>query len=236
MKFTRTRALLISLLAAFTFVTPSATASVTASTAPIVAVLGDSYTAGFGASAGTWDYNDAWWQYTARNLGWQTGVVNASPGGGYQQPGDFGTFYQETAKYPIAANTNVVIIQGGLNDSNGPNPAYEAKAVRNLITLVLQQAPNAHVIVLGAFNPFPTRVSTATSLPMARAIASPDALGPNVTFIDPFLLQFDLASDGVHPNATGHRQIGEWVAEKIKSNPEVGKPATYDAVNGWWTV
>lgn len=205
-------------------------------TGPLMGAVGDSYTAGFGGNpAGTWDYDDAWWRHTARVLGWRVGDVTATPGGGYQQPGDFGTFAHQLTAHPLDPATDFVLLQGGLNDGNGPAVAGQARAVRDLITLALQQAPAAQVIVLGVFCPFTDRVPTATTLPIARATASPAALGPAVRFLDPFLLQFDLAADGVHPSATGHRQIGEWVARRLQTNLEQGTPLRLDASGAYWS-
>lgn len=202
---------------------------------PIMAVVGDSYTAGFGASTqpNQWNYAGAWWNCTAAELGWQVGPVHATPGGGYQQPGDFGTFADVLRAHPLPADTDWVIVQGGLNDSNGPDPAKQQAAVADVAGLIRKQAPAAGIVLVGMFNPFPNTVSTPTMLPMARVIGRA-AESAGVRYMAGFLLEFAVSPDKVHPTAAGHTQIGHWVARRLRTSLDNGKPLVLDEANGWW--
>lgn len=235
----RAAAVVVTLVAAVTLAVPSAGGVAQAASRPLMAAIGDSYTGGFGTTAGclSWDYDGAYWQTTARDMGWSTfpnAVVNADPGGGFQQRGQFGTAIDELRNFPIASNTNWLIVQLGLNDSNGPNPAYEAGAVATLISVARSEAPGVKIVIVGMMDPAYNTLSTGTMLPMARAVARA-ATGPGVWFLDPFLLRVSMCSDQVHPSLVGHQQFGHWIASRLQSNPTYGKALHLDPVNGWWT-
>jgi hypothetical protein len=127
---------------------PTATAN--AEPPPVVAVVGDSYVAGWTATSR--DQADAWWQTTARDLGWRPGNIVADPGGGFWTWGAYGTVYESLRDHPIAADTDYVLLQAGLNDS-GKDPTRVVSSVADTIGLVHQQAPRAVVIVIGMLVP-----------------------------------------------------------------------------------
>src|SRR5215207_5368829 len=146
-------AVLAALVSAFVTI-PSGTAG--ALTRPVVAVVGDSYTAAWGAvydrTPPTTD--GAWWRYTAASLGWTPGDIVAVPGGGYvRRGGTTGTHFLEALRAdPLDPRTDYVLLQGGYNDRTY-SPSTVRTGVRNVLQTIREQAPHAVVIVVGAFLP-----------------------------------------------------------------------------------
>lgn len=198
--------------------------------APKMAVIGDSFTAGFNGT--TRNQSDAWWNYTANDLGWRVGNVVADPGGGYWTWGDYGTIYQALAAHPIAADTNVVLLQAGLNDSNS-DAAHVVQSVSDVRGLIRQQAPNAVIIVVGMFVPGQQGM-TAARLNIARRIGDYEAIG-NDRYMIAAMCSFEVSGDGTHPTNLGHRQIGDWVAWHIANGLDNGKPL-HQTDAGYYTV
>ena len=203
-----------SILVSAVVVLPSGNA--VAETRPVVAVVGDSYTAAWGAiferTPPTTD--GAWWRYTAASLGWTPGDVVAVPGGGYVRRG--GTtgqnFLEALRANPLDAGTDYVLLQGGYNDRTYSTSAVRA-GVREVLQTIRLQAPQAVVIVVGAFLPQPSRVTT-NFVEVARIIGSSGSIG-QTPYMSAFMCYFTLAADGTHPDAKGHRDIGRWVARRI---------------------
>jgi lysophospholipase L1-like esterase len=206
-------AVLAALVSAFVII-PSGTAA--AVTRPEVAVVGDSYTAAWGAiyerTPPTTD--GAWWRYTAASLGWTPGDVVAVPGGGYVRRGaTTGTNFLEALRAdPLDADTDYVLLQGGYNDRTYSTSAVRT-GVRDVLRTIREQAPHAVVIVVGAFLPQPSRVTT-NFVEVARIIGSSGSIG-STPYMSAFMCYFTLAADGTHPDAAGHRDIGRWVARRI---------------------
>jgi lysophospholipase L1-like esterase len=206
-------ALLAITVSAFVVV-PSGEAE--AVTRPVVAVVGDSYTAAWGAiherTPPTTD--GAWWRYTAAELGWTPGKIVAVPGGGFVRRGaTTGTNFLEALRAnPIDAGTDYVLLQGGYNDRTYSASAVRA-GVRDVLSTIRAQAPDAVVIVVGAFLPQPSRV-TPNFIEVARIIGSSGSIG-TTPYMSALMCYFTLVSDGTHPDAAGHRAIGRWVARRV---------------------
>src|SRR3954468_23060321 len=83
------------------FVSPSGAAQAAAGR-PLVAVIGDSYTAGWGAPTS----KEAWWRYAAAELGWTPGTIIGDPVGGYARNGHKGTFAQALRAQPLNPATD----------------------------------------------------------------------------------------------------------------------------------
>ena len=180
---------------------------------PIAAVVGDSYAAGWTAT--TRSQADAWWQHTARNMGWQVTNVVANPGAGYWTWGDYGTIYQALAAHPIRPDTDFVLLQAGLNDGN-KDPERVVTSIADVRGLVRQQAPNATIIVIGMLVPGqqgmdPGRLNIARRMGDYRAIAGD-------RYMIAAMCTFEVSSDGTHPTRLGHQQIGDWVAWHLANN------------------
>lgn len=225
-------ALLAALVAAFVVV-PSAPAG--AAARPVVAVVGDSYTAAWGAIHRRFPptTEGAWWQTTAAQLGWVPGTIVASPGGGYVKRGDNGTFAQALRARPIARDTDFVLVQGGLNDE-AQSPAAVAAGVREVLSIIRSQAPGAVPIVVGALLPSPSTV-TPQYVEVARAIGSSQATG-STRYMTGFMASFSLAADGRHPDADGHRAIGRFVAWHIANGLDNAPPLHLDPTGSFYIV
>lgn len=192
-----------------------------ATTPPVVAVVGDSYAAGYGAGPSP-SQDAAWFQYTARALGWQVGNVVANPGAGYLESGDFGTLVQSLRDHPIAASTDFVLVQAGLNDV-GQDPDAIPAAVAELLAVLRQQAPGAVPVVIGMFMPTVDRALSPRQLRVARQIGDWQAIG-DTRYSIAYMCTFEVSRDGTHPTAAGHQQIGDWVAWHIAHGLDNGTP------------
>ena len=214
-------------------VVPSSTAEA-AVVRPVVAVIGDSYTAGYGAGAAIpTTTKDAWWRTTAVALGWTPGSVVANPGAGFVDKGTYGTFAQGLTARPLDRTTDYVLLQGGYND-RGQSPAAVRAGLQSLLTLITQQAPKAVVIVVGAFLPSAAKF-TANYLSVAQAIGDTRAIG-STRYLSGFLCPFSVTSDGVHPDLAGHRTIGHYVAQRIKRGLDNGDDLHRDSSGTFFTV
>lgn len=227
------RLALIVACAALAGIALVAPADATAVDRPTVAVIGDSYAAGWTATSRS--QSDAWWQYTAADLGWRPGNIVANPGGGYVKRGDYGTFAEALSAHPIPAWTDYVLVQGGLNDSQ-QDPNLIPGAVNNLLSIIKQQAPNAVPIVVGAFDPIPGRGYGVHQGQVQRHIGDWRAIG-DTRYMIAAMCTFDVSSDLVHPTAAGHHQIGDWVAWHIAHNlGGNGAPLHLDQTGTFYTT
>ena len=228
-------ALLATLTAVFATVVVIPSGNAGAVTRPLVSVIGDSYTAAWGAvvarnpptTAG------AWWRTTAADLGWTPRTIVANPGGGFVDKGALGTFAQGLQANPLDPKTNYVLVQGGVNDS-GQSPAAVLTGVRDLLALIKKQAPKAVVIVVGGFLPAPSKV-TANYVQVARAIGDTRAIG-TTRYLSGFLCSFTTNADLLHPDAAGHVTIGHYVAKRIKTGLDNGDDLHRDSTGTFFTV
>jgi lysophospholipase L1-like esterase len=226
-------AYLLALVGALVVVSPPATAD--AAARPVVAVVGDSYTAAWGAVYKRFPptTEGAWWRYTAQQLGWTPGTIVASPGGGYVKRGDNGTFAQALRAHPIDPETDYVLIQGGLNDE-AQSPSAVMTGVRDVLSVIRAQAPGAVPIIIGGFLPSPSTV-TPGYVQVARAIGDSRATG-TTRYMTGFMCSFSLATDRRHPDAAGHRTIGRFVAWHIAHGLDNAPPLHKDPTGSFYTV
>jgi lysophospholipase L1-like esterase len=181
---------------------------------PLVSVIGDSYTAAYGAVvAKPTSTKGAWWRTTAADLGWTPRTIVANPGAGFVDSGKYGTFAQGLKTHPLDPATNFVLVQGGLNDAK-QSPAAVLTGVRDLLALIKKQAPKAVVIVIGGFLPSPSKV-TANYVSVTRAIGDTRAIG-STRYMAGIMCAFSVSADGLHPDGAGHTTIGHYVAKRIK--------------------
>jgi hypothetical protein len=226
-------ACLLALVGALVVVSPPAPAD--AAARPVVAVVGDSYTAAWGAVHKRFPptTEGAWWRTTAQQLGWTPGTIVASPGGGYVKRGDNGTFAQALRARPIAPGTDYVLVQGGLNDE-AQSPSAVMAGVREVLNIIRAQAPGAVPIVIGGFLPSPSTV-TPGYVQVARAIGDSRATG-TTRYMTGFMCSFSLATDGRHPDGAGHRTIGRFVAWHIAHGLDNAPPLHKDPTGSFYTV
>lgn len=199
-------------------------------TRPVVAIVGDSYA---GWPNGAVSQDDAWWHYTANDLGWTVGNVVADPGGGFVRPGDYGTFATALRNHPIPASTDYVLVQGGLNDSD-QDPDAVPSAVADLLAVVHQQAPNAVPIVIGMLVPG-AQGMTANRIAVARALGDYRGLA-DTRYIIGDMCGFDVGPDGTHPTAAGDRAIGDYIAWHAAHAVQNSSPLHPDPTGSYYTV
>ena len=201
--------------------TPTATATATAQrlgvqlpAEPVLLILGDSYTASEGAAR-----TDQGWAYVvAGALGYPTNI-DGEPGTGFAWGGgaqdEVGLEYevrlQAIAEDP-AFVPNLLILQGGQNDSLITDPEEIKTATAQTIEAARRLWPGVQVVVLGPTAPQPFAGELRATNSAVRAGAE-TARAPFVDaaeggwFTDANSPGFDF--DGGHPNTAGHAHIAE---------------------------
>nr|WP_248759131.1 SGNH/GDSL hydrolase family protein [Pseudarthrobacter sp. SSS035] len=181
---------------------------------PVVLILGDSYTAGDGA-----DRPDQGWAYlVAGSLGYPTNIDGVGGtgfawGGGAQdnQALEYEVRLQRIAENPVFV-PNVLILQGGQNDSLINNPDEIQTATARTIESARRFWPGVQVVVLGPSAPQPL----AEELRSANSAVRAGAAAAKAPFIDASDAgwftsanspEFDF--DGSHVNTAGHNHIAE---------------------------
>ncbi len=177
-------------------------------------ILGDSYTAGTGA-----DREDQGWAYVvARALGYPTNIDGVGGtgfawGGGPQD--DRGLEYEVRLR-EISRNPrfvpNVLILQGGQNDSELNNPDELKTATAQTIDAARRFWPGVQVLVLGPSAPQPL----AEELRGANTAVRAGAAAANAPFIDAYEAGWftranspGFDADGAHPNTAGHAYLAD---------------------------
>lgn len=192
---------------------PSVTPSVRQ---PAAVFIGDAYTAGVG-SDGT-----RWTTLVADRLGW-TEVNLAHAGTGYLTSAtgakataacgqDRCPAYGEVVPDAVAASPDVVVISGGRIDATRD----VTNAAATLFTNLRTKAPEARVVVL---SPLWDDAAAPSYLTTEAKAVQKSAQKAGVEYVDigqPLTGRTDLmTSDGVYPNAAGHRAIADVVAAKL---------------------
>jgi lysophospholipase L1-like esterase len=185
----------------------------TTARAPVVIVLGDSYTAGIDAMPPEKTYAAE----TARRLGWQI-IIGGYRGTGFVARGHIGKtftmlFDEELAWRPAP---DLVVVSGGHNDWS-KSPELVGAAAQSLLVKIKQRWPGIRVVVLGPLwggDPTPAALSIRDAVQSA-------AVAADVPFIDPLQEKWITGSrklgtgnapqyirrDGVHPNDAGCRYL-----------------------------
>lgn len=199
--------------------TATATAAATAPPArielpaePVLLILGDSYTFGDGAAR-----PDQGWAYlVAGELGYPAtvdgvGGTGFAWGGGAQDElnGEYETRLRRIAANP-AFVPNVLVLQGGQNDSQVRDPDEVRVATTQTIEAARRFWPGVQVVVMGPSAPQPL----AEELRGVNTAVRAGAAAANAPFIDAIEAGwFTTANspgfdfDGAHPNSAGHAFI-----------------------------
>jgi lysophospholipase L1-like esterase len=191
----------------------------TATGSPTVAVIGDSYTSGNGAT----DVRHGWAYLLARREGWRpvllgiggTGLRNDGPCNGQQ--------YLTRVAAAAAVDPAGVIVEGGLNDRLA-SAADEENAIHGVVTELRAQIPGARIALIGPPAPGPSYVVGVARISRAFRAAA-EVTG--VQLIDPYAAKWFtpanrpgyIAPDGIHPNDAGHAYFAERVAEALGNWP-----------------
>jgi lysophospholipase L1-like esterase len=179
----------------------------------VAVFLGDSYTAGAGAS----QVEKSAPYLLAQHYGWRpvdlargaTGYVSSPPDPGQVWCGlNHCPSYTESIPAAAAANPDFVIVNGGRNETAISGTSQWTQGVRDFYTGLRRSAPHATIIATSPIwddNPTPPQIEAM------RAVVRQAVTAVGGRFIDlgePLLGRPDLvASDGVHPNDAGNKAI-----------------------------
>lgn len=174
---------------------------------PVVAFIGDSYVAGSSQDTGQ-QFPDL---IAAKNGWYQLDLGEG--GSGYVTKGGKGTTFAARVPRAIDSDASLIVVSGGFNDK-------ETLALPDAVTGVLNQLhagkPTVPIVVLSNF--VPSGNPTASQLEKRDIIAA-SAAATGSTFIDVtevFAGRPDLiGADKVHPNATGHQFIADYLVTRL---------------------
>lgn len=180
--------------------------------APVALIIGDSYSAGVGATTP----DRGWSSILDRELEWDTTVLSA-PGGGYAKPGTNGqTLEQMLADTDLTElRPDVVIIQSGYNDTS-VRPEETRAAIRAMRTTLTERLPGVPVVVVGQFWP---GEPTAASRAAAEIIQASWAGREDTLVLDPISdgwSSFDTIDDR-HPDDAGHALIAQKIIDAMRT-------------------
>jgi lysophospholipase L1-like esterase len=181
---------------------------------PLVAFLGDSWTAGVGATG-----RRGYVVRTAERLGW--GYANFGVGGsGYSVPGPHDSLFVQRVPQLVALHPDLVVVQGSLNERNSTPRALRAAATSTLAGLREALDPGTPVLVVGAsFNPgTPDRtidwINDAVS-DAAAAAGLPFVNPATAGWLDPH--ERGLWSDTIHPDDRGHQLVADALVPLLRA-------------------
>lgn len=181
---------------------------------PVVAVFGDSYTEGAGATNPRTEGYLAW---LSDDLGWKFEIISSLSGGGYVNPGNdkSGPIANKiTAADLVKMQPNAVLIQAGLNDK-GLLSGDVVKGVQDSISVARDAVPDVPVIVVGLLwgqdeVPDFVRKTTTDISSIARSAL-------RTVYIDTWDLRFPQISDNIHPTTEGHTEIAAFIADALRA-------------------
>lgn len=182
-----------------------------------VLVVGDSILEGVGARP----RRPVIARVAARRLGW-TLTVDGVGGTGYVNDGPRpGARYGERLARRDLTAYDVVVVEGGHNDWRA-DPGLVAQRVREVVALVHERAPDAELVLVGAYDPPGVRLRG----PVDRVIASV-AEELDVPFASPIaegwsegLPRRFLSGDRLHPSTWGYGVLGERFAVALDALTE----------------
>ena len=179
--------------------------------------FGDSWTWGYSAEPPT-----AGMAYTAAAELHLDATVDGVPGTGFVSPGpgNEGTFAERLTKLDLAEEPELVVLQGGTNDTES-TPENIAAALTATIDVVDARWPDAAVIVVG---PGPRTWPSEQRLTAVDAALSGASEGLGVDYISPLGERWIteataptvLDQTTSHPSTAGHGYLGRELASSIR--------------------
>jgi len=152
-------------------------------TAPLLAILGDSYGTAYASRAMTSVY-DGYPQQLARLLGFRVNTQNCAGGTGYVATsaggGAYGGYLTRVSDV-VSLNPDMVLVQGSINDYVATPSALEATA-RNVLETLRAGLPKAVIVATGVLDASPTSQQGGDAVRSA-AIASA-AASAGVLYLD----------------------------------------------------
>jgi lysophospholipase L1-like esterase len=190
--------------------------------APVLAIVGASFTAGEGPG----HPGQAWAVRLARNLRWDA-VIDGVPGAGYVRPGvgRKGPVATEITRVDLRAlDPALVILQAGHDDIGVPT-SVERRRVAQAVATIRAQAPQARIALLTVF---PGRTHLAAARRTDQAIVTAGtAADRQVIIMDPLTGDWNFARvrAGLHPTAAGDAWIAATVAGILREHGVFAQPA-----------
>lgn len=178
--------------------------------ATVVAFLGDSYTAGIGAS----EADNRWTTLLAEAAGWSEQNFGAEGTGYVAAPfinNEQSVPYTARVEAIIAENPEVVIVSGGRNDV-GQDTAEVQAAASEIFTSLREALPDVTIIVIEPWwdstnEPFGF-AEVADAVRTAAQEAGVTYIETGEVLSDPSLI----SADGVNPNDDGYRAIADAIS------------------------
>lgn len=198
------------------------TASAAPASRPLAVFVGDSYTAGAGATTASL----RWTTLVAREAGW-TELNQGGVGTGYDTVAetnscgaDYCPAYVQRAMQVIKQAPDVVVVAGGQNDrpALATEPAAVRAAVSETFHLIRQGLPNARIIAVGPSTPTPA-TPAVTELDSWVQAAADEVDAEYVSLLTPSVIAAPMVvPDRVHVNNTGHLAIARRVLTDLRAD------------------
>ncbi|WP_062292701.1 SGNH/GDSL hydrolase family protein [Demequina phytophila] len=190
--------------------------------APIALFIGDSYTAGVGAT----EEKDRWSTLVSQEMGWRE-VNYGRSGTGYAATagltgcgrtfcGDYRASISEAVGDQV--RPDIVVISGGYNDGSrwNDNVDQTIAAIDSTFLAARQAYPEAEIIAIGP--PWlDIEAEWKTEFDMAVSAASGVVDGTFISLVRPPVLDDPAMAlgDGAHVNDLGHQAIADWVIDQL---------------------
>lgn len=183
-----------------------------------IAVIGDSYTAGFedtGRGAANW--TERAWQTLAGRGVYVSADVAAEGGAGYAVRGNHGGLFGDLTARVVQPDDALVVFFGSRNDED-VEPGQLSRLIADTLGLARRAAPSARMLVIGP--PWPT-AEVPGNVWRIRDILSAEARVVGAEFIDPLAERWFvgrpelIGPDGVHPTDAGHAYMADKIVPLI---------------------
>lgn len=185
--------------------------SSTDSAAPIRTVfLGDDYTNGTGASAGS----KPWTAQVADALHLDAHVV-AEDNAGYATPGIDGTDYLSLVPQVVAAAPDLVVVSGGRNDVSQA-PGVLNSAAQRLFARLHARLPAATLVAVAPFWGDSAHPAKLAKVDHAVRAAVTAVNGTYLDVTDPLVGHRKLMADDADPNSAGYAKIAEAIIPLLR--------------------
>ncbi len=189
--------------------------------APLVAVIGDSYTGGSamgGYGAGNWT-EIIRLRLNSANMPVRM-TMSGQGGSGYVNPGSRGTVFPGEAARIVDPYDKVVVIFGSRNDTRQPVQAVRS-AANATYSQIKSTAANATLVVIG---PAWTNRDVPPAITAIRDVLRSEAEAAGAVFVDPLTESWFfgeettlIGEDGVNPTDDGHQYLADRIEPYIRA-------------------
>ena len=209
-----------------------------ASRAPVVAIVGASYTAGVGPD----NPKLSWAVRVAQHMRWNAVIYGVS-GAGYVRsaPDGSGPMLEMLRQEDLRRlDPALVIVQAG-HDDGGVPPAVERRQVSATVDFIQDTVPTARIALVTTFAS-PSGDTAALRATNLAIVSGGVAADPGVIVMNPLTGRWQYAhvgGGGLHPTATGDRWIAGKVAailaaHGVRADTAAGRsPVICDLSVGW---